>query len=634
MWTDDELIEVIHDSPAAVDDALRAIQQDGSGPPVDLDAFTAAAGVLGTDPGRLAVDELRRRDLLAAFEAALRAREVRPVTARGAAGGAPEAARAPGARAPAEAEDEDEATAAGRTDVDAFERFLGRARTFRCRVEVEDAFAGSGCLVGPGLVLTAWHVVSPDGPGAAPATAPHVKVVLSDGSAHDVHMPPTYASPCGDAEWKDEAPRSDDEVANRHDVALLALETPAARHLGFAPMPDAAPAVSSRSRVYLLDFPSGEDGKLADGTTWKIRNVTSRLYHDIQTEHGSSGGACFDRGFRLLGLHQGGIRVSRRGREVKRGRLVPLRLFYDDVAPYVAEDIAPTEIWHLDGERTQLVIGRDLFAAAVAAAAEETTRVRGIRVKRRRPADGDESGLGFSYRILVELLLRRGGSQTVVAVPLDEPTSDLLGDLRRRVEAAGLRLRAPGLADGAPAPDTPAGTAREQAHLLAAAVDEAAAEAGRTVWFFVDNPSVPLSEAARIQLEAFVAEALTLPRIRLVIAGLETVPLAGLEFSSPAAADPVGPPGLVVEYLGGFTRGDLLDCLTRASEDLTGGSDPRGIEMVVDMLLGEFRSFNGEYADADLPHVVAGLQPYLQYLERQARRVGEREDDPHGGDGP
>lgn len=596
MWTDDELMEVIRDAPAVVDDALKAVQQNGGDAKVDLDAFAAAAGVLGSDPARLCVDHLRANDLLAAFQAALVARGLEP----------------PG--------EDDLADAAGRLDFDDAIGFLGRARTFRCRVELDHAFAGSGCLVGPGLVLTAWHVVRVKGPGQdESAPPPKVSVVLSDGSTHEAHMPPRYASECGDAEWKDRAPRSDSEVADRHDVALLSLRTPAARHLGYAPLPDVAPTVSSRSRVYLLDFPRGEDLELGDGTTWKIRNVTSRLYHDIDTESGSSGGACFDRRFQLLGLHQGGIQVEQRGRTVKRGRLVPLRLFYDAVAGYVARDIAPTAIWHLDGERSQLVIGRDLFAAAVAAAGEEHTPVRGIRIKRRRPADPDERGLGFSYRILVELLMRRGAAHVAVAVPLDEPVADLVGDLAQRVEAAGIRLGAAAVAGPADSA-TLEGAARDRANRFAAALDEAAAEVGRTVWFFVDNPSVPLAESARLELEAFVAASLPLPRIRLVIAGLETLPLAGLEFSSAAAADPNGPPGLVVDFVGGFSRADVLDCLTLAAEELTGArADEDGglqaeIHVQADLALQDLADFNGEYADADLPKVVAELQDYLRLL--------------------
>jgi hypothetical protein len=73
----------------------------------------------------------------------------------------------------------------------------------------------------------------------------------------------------------------------------------------------------------------------------------------------------------------------------------------------------------------------------------------------------------------------------------------------------------------------------------------------------------------------------------------------------------------VVDYVGGFTRDDLLDCLTRASEDLTGDADPDRIAFVVDMLLGELKDFNGEYSDADLARVVTGLQPFLEFLRKQ-----------------
>ena len=59
MWSDGQLIEVIHGSPAAVDDALRAIQQDGGTTPVDLDAFT------GGEVGLSATDTARLRELVA-----------------------------------------------------------------------------------------------------------------------------------------------------------------------------------------------------------------------------------------------------------------------------------------------------------------------------------------------------------------------------------------------------------------------------------------------------------------------------------------------------------------------------------------------------------------------------------------
>ena len=604
MWTDDDLVEVIRASPAVADQAVKAIQQGGEGAPADLDAFTVAAEVRGADPARFCVQQLRSAHLIDAFAQALLARGIRLGDE------SEELARNLAAKA-AEAEETGAAAGAGargvatsRVDLEELARFASRAQTFRCRIEVDGTFKGSGCLLGPGLVLTAWHVVRLQGPGIDQSPEPKVSVVLADGSAHETRL--TYASQCGDGEWRSRAPRVDSEVAGRHDVALLSLLTPAARHLGYAALPAEAPTVASKSPVFVLDFPKGANLGLGLGKAQKIRNLTERLRHDVETDSGSSGGACFDGRFELVGLHQGRIGDS--------GRLVPLSLFRDALVEHVAADVAPAMIWHLDGESSQLVIGRDLFVRSVAAAGQETTRVRGIRVRRRRPAAGDETGLGFSYRILSELLMRRGGEHLLVTIPLDEQVPDLVADIAQRVEAAGIPLAASAEAAAPARPAAPEAAAVQEASRLASAVNDAAASASRTVWFFIDNPSVPLTEPARLHLEGFVAAGLTQPRIRLVVAGLETMPLAGLEFSSPAAAEAEGPAGMVVDYVGGFTRDDLLDCLTLAAKDLVGRADPAVIGSWVDVALLDIDDFNGEYADADLGTAVARLQPFLQLL--------------------
>lgn len=603
MWTDRQLAEVVRDAPATVDEALRVIQHDGTSP-VDLRSVTATARFLGVDHATYLVDQLIERALRDRFEHALLARGLAPPTQQ------------------VTADDlvvEDDTVTGERLDFDGLDGFTARARAFRCRVKVGNTITGSGCLVGPSLVLTAWHVVQPPNQGGAKPAESRVSVVLSDGIAHEAVMPPSWGSECGAREWE-RAPRADDEVTDRHDVALLALRSPAARYLGFAPLPADPPETASGSTVFVLDFPNGEDKGLGHGTAGKFRNLTARLYHSAGTGPGSSGGACFDARFELLGLHQGTASVVRHGQKVDGGRFVPVRLFLDDVGKRVAENIAPSTIWRLDGRSDKLVIGRDLFVRAVAAAGKPDSRVRGIRVKRRRPAEGDERGLGYSQHILSELLMRRGDANVVVSVPLDESLADLVDDIAWRVEAAGVHL-AP---QAAPGPDGPAaaeGAAHLRAERLVRAVDQAAAAAGRTVWFYVDQPSVDLTETARLQLEAFVAECLRTARIRLVVAGLEMVQLAGLEFSSPEAADPHGPVGLVVEYVGGFTREDVLDCVAAAALELTGDVDPDEIGVVVSVALAQGTPFNGEYPERDLAGVLVVLQNFLLDL---ARRAGAR----------
>lgn len=581
MWDDAELIEIIETFPAVADEALAAIQQDVANP-LNLASFAAAAAFLGTDAAKQCIIQLQALDLLDAFGEALRSRGV---------------------------EIDGTAEGPGRINIQGLHHFLERAPSLRCRIEVDKRFQGSGCLVGPGLVLTAWHVVRRDGPGVVENPPPQVTVVLADGTAHEAAIPPSFESPCGAGEWKSIAPSQDADVLNCHDVALLTLRRPAARHLGFVRMPPTAPPAKSRMKLYLLDFPAGVDEGLGDGTTWKIRGVSVRLRHDVKTAGGSSGGACFNDRFEFFGLHQG------KAGKGKYGRFVPAYLFLDAVAGLIQNDISPTQLWHLDGQSDRLVIGRDLFVRSVAEASKDTTRVRGIRVKR---TDDDATGLGFSYRILDELLLRQGGTQLAVRVPVGDAVPDLMVDITQRVEASGLPIiEAPSPGGVDPVQAAPEAAARDRAARLALAVNEAAAKLGRTAWFFFDGPSGRISDPVRLHLEGFVAACLTLPRVRVVVAGLETVRLAGLEFAAPDVAGGEGPAGLVVDYLLGFTRADLQDCLTRAATELTEEAGPMVINSQVDLALQGLVPFNQRYATKDLGAVVDRLQPYLALLRAQ-----------------
>ncbi|MGW6281327.1 trypsin-like serine peptidase [Kribbella sp. NPDC055071] len=588
MWDDAELIEIVETYPAIADEALAAIQHDVDNP-LNLASIAAAAAFLGTDAAKQCIIQLQGLGLLDAFGEALRARGV---------------------------EIDGTAAGAGRINIEGMQHFLERAKTFRCRIEVDNRFAGSGCLVGPGLVLTAWHVVRSQGPGVVENPPPRLTVMLADGTTHEAAVPPSYESPCGADEWHSIAPSQDADVLNSHDVALLALRRPAARHLGFVRMPSTAPSAKSRMKLYLLDFPAGVDKGLGDGTTWKIRGVNVRLRHDVDTEGGSSGGACFNERFEFFGLHQG------RSGNGKYGRFVPAYLFLDAVAGLIRNDISPTELWHLDGQSDRLVIGRDLFVRSVAEASKDATRVRGIRVKRSNLVDRDETGLGFSYRILDELLLRQGGAQFAIRIPVGDSVPDLMVDVAQRVEASGLLVAEPPSPGGVdPVQAAPEAVARDRARRLAFAVNEAAAKLGRTVWFFFDGPSARMSELTRLQLEGFVVACLALPQVRLVVAGLETVQLGGLEFAAPDVAGGDGQAGLVVDYIGEFTRADVQDCLTRAATELTETVDPIVIDSQADLALQGLEQFNQRYATKDLGRVVDSLQPYLALLRQQGGRT-------------
>jgi hypothetical protein len=581
VWTTGDLVGAVEADPAAAAAALEALPWPATAR-LDAHALRAAAMAAGRDPAQLWVEQLRSRGLLDAFARALQARGV-------ALGTEPVVPDVPWS------DHVDAAQAA---------RFLLRAEAIRCRIRVDGSYRGTGCLVGPGLVLTAWHVIAVAAPGEPQVPAPEVVVELSDGSHHPAVVPPRFASPCGPTEYRRHAPAGDDEVAASHDVALLALTSPAARHLGFARLPRTAPRTPARSTVFLAHFPRGEDQGLGVGRTSRIRHVSARWRHDVRTDPGSSGGACFDNATELIGVHQG---VWDR-----RGLMVPLERFLDDVAPLVDRDVAPRHVWRLDDAGERLVVGRDLFADAVGAAGADGSRVRGVWVKRRNLRAAG-AGLGYTFDVLHELLLRRGPEHLLVRLPDVATVPDVLDAVRTWAQQAGLPVPEP-IGRPGPEPETPEDGARVRATPLAEALGSAAAEQGRTVWFFVDNPSENrLVDASRLALEAFVAALLGQPRLRVVVAGMETVPLAGLQFPTPEAAAGEGAPGLVVEHIGTFVRRDVADLLHQASRELTGAADPAVVDIATDVCVAPVRGrdVNGSWPLAELPPVAARVREFL-----------------------
>jgi Trypsin-like peptidase domain len=589
VWTQADLVEAVRDEPVAAAKALAFLPWNGE-QPLTPASIEAAAKVSGDDPAEQWIDQLDARSMLEAFAHALLALGV-PLD------GEPEAP---------EGVDWDDHMSPQQTS-----RFVLKASAARCRVFVNGFYKGSGCLVGPGLVLTAWHVIAVAAPGQPQVPVPAITVQLSDGSTHEATVPPQFESPCSLAEFQQQAPRADTDVAAGHDVALLTLRSPAARHLGFAKLPRPAPAAKSRNTVILAHFPEGKDPGLGFGRTSKIRNVTARWRHDVRTDPGSSGGACFDNRTDFVGIHQGVWD--------ERGLMIPLERFITDVAPHVDLDIAPRRLWALDDADSRLVIGRDLFVESVSAAGVAGSRVRGVWVRRRNIA-ANQVGLGYSFDILSELLLRRGEDHTLVRITNDAVVPDLLADIRERVVAAGVGLPPFAAPEGAGDNQTaPEGASRATANLLTLAVNGAAEAAGSTVWFFVDNPSVVLDEQSRLDLEAFVAAVQAQPRLRLVLTGLETFTLAGQQFATPGAASGEGLPGLVVEFVGSFQRADLLNFLTQVSEELTGDTNPAELELAADRALLPLhgKDVNGFFEMAGLPPVIAELRNFVALLRQR-----------------
>jgi hypothetical protein len=577
-----DIADAIKSYPREAADALMAVQA-GSATPVNLAGLLEGAKLMQRVPEEGAADEIDRRGLSEKFALALKARGV-PIVV--------------------------EALKLEDTHFDDREAslFFSRSETMRCRILIDGRFSGTGCLVGPSLVLTAWHVIAD---GATKNTDPPRKpivVQLSDGTKYSAE--PQYISPCTDEEIAAAVPNDDAVFKDFNDVALLRLERPEGVRLGFIHLPADVPQMRSGSPILLLHFPAGNNPGAGPGVLAKIRGISARWQHTVLTQPGSSGGACFNNRFVLAGVHQGKFYPN--------GRFVPLARFLASIRPAIESDVAPPMLWSLDGTpQGPLVIGRDVMFEAIAAAAVPTSRVRGLRVKRFDVGQGT-AGLAYSFEMLDRVLRRNPGAHVLIRLAFEPPYRDLLDDIRLRLTQAGLPLP-PTAPTAGPAGSTPDVSLNDRMRMLASDTNTAAEQAGKLVWLCFDNPPAGLPDAVRFAFEAAVAAALEQPRLRLVLIGYETISTPGKEFASAGEAAGEGPPGFVVEYFGRFRRSDVEQLLSRACADFGLAPEPAAIATRADQILQGLASTNGEYSTNDLKTVAERAVQHLVYFQDKAK---------------
>lgn len=484
--------------------------------------------------------------------------------------------------------------------------FLTRASAFRCRVIANDEPRGSGILVGPSSVLTAWHVIAVAAPGRPQLPAPRIEVQFADNRR--IPAVARYFSPCGNGEFEDRLPESDDEILDRNDLALLSLREPAGLHLSFAALPSEPCHCRNGAAFMLVHYPEGEYEGIVSGQFVRLPTVTGRWGHNIpNTAGGSSGGGCFDTSFLLAGLHQ--------GRRPGGGRLVPTVRFAEDIREHLARDAIPDSVWSLDGTVTgELVVGRETFFHAYAAASRGPARVRGIWIKRADPRK-DVSGLPFTHRLLDRMVARSPGAR-LVTISFDRLVRDLPDEIARRVAKAGFPVQPVAAAPGVGATHTePEAMVVDRSRRLAQVIDAAARAAGVRLWLFFEHPAILFGDEHRWALAAFVDQALRLDGLRLAMAGYEPVQLPGAIFASGAEAEGEGRPGLYVEYLAGFTRRNVEDLIRKAAEGLGRPVSDERVEELAELAVAGLKATNGIFFDAWMAEEVGRrLQPELGRL--------------------
>lgn len=566
MVSKQDIEAAIRADPVRAEEALLALQF-GDQAPVTLEAAKPVAQHHGMSVEGVLALQLENRQLLEAYALALAARGV-----------------ACGPVLEPEAAPEDQRI----QNPSALER-IGKAA---CRIVRGDHISGSGCLIGPSLVLTAWHVIASGGPDTVDPVREKISVILADGFRYSVSDVQRYLSPCTSEEFASHFPANDAAFADRHDVALLKLRRPEGMRFKFLRVPDAPPPLRRRAGLFVLDFPDGHSRGWGMGHVTPINGIQARVQHDSDSDGGSSGAACLNTRYELIGIHQGRWPPAR--------RLVPLARFHEPLVTQVRADIAPSFLWSLtDDLRGPLVIGRDLFFEGLAEASRPGARVRGLRVLRMNPSAGT-TGLSFSATLLKTMLDRDRSRNVLIRIGFDQAQQDLLGAIRQKALDAGLQLPAEDVPFGMRAGDTtPEAAVGDQARRLALALDQAIQASGpdRLLWVFFENPAAGLIDSERMAFEAFVSAALKQPALRLVIAGFETISTpGGDEFSDAEAATAAGAPGLVIEYVGRFSRQEVRTLILRADEALGLALGDPGVDFILNAALAGIPSQN-DYVD-------------------------------------
>ncbi len=498
-------------------------------------------------------------------------------------------------------------------DFDGLQGFVGAAKSFRCRVNIQGLASGSGALVSPRLVLTSAHVV---GAMAADETAvpdydvlPRPTVIAQDGKSYPARV--VWVAMCLTSETTGQLPARD--IAPRFcDAALLRIDPPLGRDYGHVALPPQPPKRTGAELLWLVHYPNGRDNGLSIGKVLRDDHDDLRHIHNINTDPGSSGGPGFDREFNFVGLHQ--------GRWLSVRRLVPYAQIIgnDGFRAALTGDRPPERLWSLsDRLDGHFVVGRDRFFDALnAIVAGERETLRGVWIKRLEHARTE--GLSFSYDILKKYLRVLGVPHQLERVQLEARISDLIGSMHRQVFGAA---PPPNARPGVQADETTnVAHHDDRAKALADKMNEHAQKLGVTLWLYLDDPRSDATEEIQEQLEHLVNQIMSRPHLRLVLSGFETYYLRAA-VAQEVAAVPSDRATLLVEYLGDFRTRDVTNTVRAMVRALGLSWDDASIDHEVRMAL------SGLQQRAQGVYSVTNLKTVAQVLKDRARRDGADQGD-------
>lgn len=243
---------------------------------------------------------------------------------------------------------------------------LPRAMRATGKILIDGVSTGTGVLIGPDLVLTAWHVVRSlfsivDGNWELAPHGPPLSVEFDDVSSWVIGRtshPQRVAvadswkvafSSCHQVELNDHLPGDLTELKDHWDYALIRLAKPLRRASFSRDTWGELPRANDM--IFLFHHAGGMSQKLDVGNILASRNdqlpaiPNYRFLHQCNTWNGTSGGPCFDRGFALVGIHQGGFQEGNNPPTCNRG--IPINRIVEHLQSLPEAEIA----WRLTDRR-------------------------------------------------------------------------------------------------------------------------------------------------------------------------------------------------------------------------------------------------------------------------------------------
>jgi Trypsin-like peptidase domain len=441
-----------------------------------------------------------------------------------------------------------------------------------CRIDIDREPTGTGVQVSPTLVATAAHVVWPliaRGPDGAPDLRADGSLQSAVGSLGRLNV--TFGDVMDYLEGEESAPQPrKGEAARLHpewlawgspptenerpgalfdvydidgiksdtgpwDLALIRLAVPRRTARAVRLLDEDPP--SDPFQINILHHPR-RPGDGAEPLLWSIGQLDSQLgdphpvrcLHDADTLRGSSGAPVFDRWWKIVALHQGGMRVLQSFAEASslpetgRNRAVPIKRWYTQLG--IVERSVPHDVPYL----TELTSSRDLSPYPYPVIGRHSTQqrlwqamqadatpVQRLLIIRGTPG----TGLRFTKRLVREFVTINDGGAVVTLTMTNALDQTAAGFAERVAGALATQLE---VADGETLTTPQRSVRSELVPTLGERLERAAG--GRATWLALDDfddTGTDIPSAVKDLIVELISCLEKYPFLRLVLVGwLET----------------------------------------------------------------------------------------------------------------